>query len=125
MGSIRVLIVDDSQAFRTLASELLERRGYLVAGEADCAASTMVLTETLELDAVLIDIGLPDLDGFELAALLRHYRPGLAVLLTSANYDDRFYADAEASGARGFVPKDQLAQVELDCFWPASRRCVS
>jgi hypothetical protein len=41
-----------------------------------------------------------------------------AVLLTSADFDEHFYARADASGARGFVPKSQLAQVELERFWP-------
>jgi hypothetical protein len=46
----------------------------------------------------------------------------MAVLLTSADFDEHFYAAADASGARGFVPKSQLAQAELERFWSSNDR---
>jgi len=116
----RVLLVDDSPPFRSVARELLGRRGYVVASEVDCAAAAMEAAALIAPDAGLIDVHLPDQNGFELAARLTHAHPALAVLLMSADYDDNFYALAEVSGARGFVPKCQLAQVELARFWPSS-----
>ena len=113
----RVVIVDDSPACRGVIRELLERRGYDVAGEAGCAAGAVELVKRLSPDAVLLDVHLPDGNGFELAAQLREQRPGLAILLTSIDFDSGFYALADVSGARGFVPKSQLAHVQFDLFW--------
>lgn len=67
---------------------------------------------------VLLDIHLPDGDGFHLAARILEVRAEIAVLLTSSDFDNRFYALAEAHGARGYVPKDQLPQVDFARFWP-------
>lgn len=113
-----VVIVDDASAFRVAIRELLERRGYHVVGEADSAATAIELVDRLTPDAILLDVHLPDGNGFEVVARLRESHPGLAALLTSAGVDVTFYARAAACGARGFVPKAQLAQVELERFWP-------
>jgi DNA-binding NarL/FixJ family response regulator len=102
--------------------ELLERRGYQVAGEAEGVAAALRMAVDIQADAALLDIHLRDGNGFELAAQLTRSQPQIAVLMTSSDFDDRFYALADASGARGFVPKSQLAQVELGRFWPGSRR---
>lgn len=100
--------------------ELLERRGYQVAGEAEGFAAALRMAEDIQADAALVDIRLADGDGFDLAARLTRSQPKIAVLMTSGEFDDRFYSLADASGARGFVPKSQLAQVELERFWPAN-----
>jgi DNA-binding NarL/FixJ family response regulator len=109
---VSVLIVDDA------AAVLLERRGYSVVAEADCAASALNYLKCLAPDAVLLDVNLPDGDGFDLAARIREVNPDVAVLLTSSHFDDCFYAMAQAHGARGFVPKDQLSHVDFASFWP-------
>ena len=82
-GPVRVLIVDDSAAFRSAVRALLTRRGYLVVGEADTAARAVEAAERLAPDAVLLDVHLPDGSGFELSAALTDADPDLAVLLTS------------------------------------------
>jgi DNA-binding NarL/FixJ family response regulator len=113
-----ILLVDDAPGCRRVVRDLLERRGYAIAGEADCAASAIDSVERLAPDAALVDIDLRDASGFEVAARLIESHPALAVLLTSFDFDRNFYALADASGARGFVPKDQLALVEFAFFWP-------
>ena len=115
---LNVLIVDDVAVCRRAERELLERRGYAIAGEADCAVKAAASIELLMPDAVLLDVHLPDENGFALAARLTREHPGLGVLLTSVAFDGQFYALAEVCGARGFVPKSELAQAELDRFWP-------
>jgi CheY-like chemotaxis protein len=123
-----VVIVDDASGFRMATRELLERRGYHVAGEADSAAAAVKLVERLRPDAILLDVHLPDGNGFEVAARLRDHHPSVAVLLTSGDVDVSSYARAAECGAQGFVPKEQLGHVELERFWPggapgeASRR---
>jgi len=64
---VSVLIVDDAAAIRNAERVLLERRGYSVVGEADCAASALNYVKCLAPDAVLLDINLPDGNGFDLA----------------------------------------------------------
>jgi DNA-binding NarL/FixJ family response regulator len=113
-----VLIVDDAALFRDVARELLERRGYKVVGEAGTAAAAIEMAERLAPDAALVDIRLPDGDGFALAAALVDARPGLAVLLTSADRVPPDPAGVRASGARGFVLKSRLAAADLAQFWP-------
>ncbi len=105
--------------FRQAARELLERRGYTVVGEADSAASAMDAVNRLAPDAVLLDLRLPDADGFELSAALVRAHPELAVLLASADRAVPSPARVRASGARGFVLKSRLAATDLSEFWPS------
>jgi two-component system, chemotaxis family, chemotaxis protein CheY len=116
----RVLIVDDAPLFREVAHELLERRGYTVVGEADSAAAALEARDRLRPDAVLVDIRLPDGDGFELAAALTRAEPELAVLLMSADRETPSPARVQDSGARGFVVKTRLAATDLEQFLPSS-----
>jgi CheY-like chemotaxis protein len=115
---VRVVIVDDSGPFRRAARELLQRRGYLVVGEASTAAAALNAVERVSPDAVLVDVGLPDGCGFELAAALTRAQPNLAVLLMSANDPPAGKERLRASGARGFVLKSRLAAAPLERFWP-------
>lgn len=121
-SDLRVLVVDDAPFYRRVVCELLTRRGYEVAGEAETIADALRLTEAVQPDAALIDVHLPDGDGFELAARLMQSYPWMAVLLTSSEFDHRFYALADASGARGFVLKPHLAQIEFETFWVRENR---
>jgi DNA-binding NarL/FixJ family response regulator len=114
-----VLIVDDAQCFRRVARELLERRGYAVVGEADSAATALALAASLMPDAVLLDVRLPDANGFALCTALAEYDPPPAVLLVTAEPDLGTYALLERCGARGLVAKEALAATDLGSFWPA------
>jgi DNA-binding NarL/FixJ family response regulator len=121
-SDLRVLLVDDAPSYRRIVCELLARRGYEVAGEAETVAGALRLADAAQPDAALVDVHLPDGDGFELAARLTQSYPWMAVLMTSSEFNPNFYARAEASGARGFVPKLHLAQIEFEAFWPGDHR---
>lgn len=116
-GPLRVLIADDSAPFRQAARELLRRRGYLVIGEVGTAAAARAAVERLTPHALLVDVGLPDGCGFELAAALTRAQPDLAVLLMSASNPPAWERRLRASGARGFVLKSSLAATPLERFW--------
>jgi DNA-binding NarL/FixJ family response regulator len=115
-GQKRVVVVDDSPVFRRVLCELLERRGYTIVGEASCASQAIDHVARLRPDAVLVDVHLPDQSGFELAARLTDEHSRLAVLLMSAAFRHDFYALAQVSGARGFVPKSELPKADLAQF---------
>jgi DNA-binding NarL/FixJ family response regulator len=111
----RVLIVDDQASFRGVARQLLEWRGYEVAGEAGDAAQAIDCAERLAPDAVLLDVGLGEDSGFDVCSALVRARPALAVLLVSDAYT---HVDGcvAASGARGFALKSRLAAIDLAAF---------
>jgi DNA-binding NarL/FixJ family response regulator len=107
-----VLIVDDHAAFRRSARLLLEADGYEVIGEAEDGRSALFETGSLAPDVVLLDIFLPDLDGFEVASALSG-RSRAVVVLTSSRDACDFGALVSESGARGFIPKTELSGASL------------
>ena len=103
------LIVDDHAGFRALARRLLGSGGFDVVGEATGGRAGVAAARELRPDVVLLDIQLPDIDGFEVLARLRDGAAGPAVVLTStrdrADYGER----VDRSGASGFIPKAELS----------------
>ena len=108
----RIVIVDDHAVFRQVARELLEECGYIVLGEADCAAAAHEVVARSAPDLVIVDIRLGDECGFDLARALTRSHPSLAVLLTSTDPDAGDPDRVRASGARGFLPKARLATLD-------------
>ena len=114
-----VLIVDDHPSFRASARTLLEAEGFEVVGEAEDGESAIRAVGELHPDLVLLDIQLPDVDGFEVAERLRELDERAAVILTSSR-DGKDYARwVECSGARGFVPKAELSGAALTALLTA------
>jgi DNA-binding NarL/FixJ family response regulator len=104
-----VLIVDDHPGFRERARALLESEGFLVVGEAGDGAGAVARAAEIGPDVVLLDVQLPDVDGFEVARQLGATAGGPAVVLVSSR-DAADYGDLISScGARGFVPKGELS----------------
>ena len=107
--SVTVLIVDDHPSFRASARTLLEAEGYEIVGEAENGATAVQAAERLRPDLVLLDIQLPDLDGFEVADQLRKLSDPPEVVLTSSRDGADYGRCIECSGALGFVPKADLS----------------
>lgn len=108
--STSVLIVDDHPSFRASARRMLEANGYSVVGEAADGEAAIAAAGSLDPDLILLDVQLPDLDGFEVAARIAAQtgeRP--AIVLTSSR-DLTDFGDAVAeSPARGFIAKSELS----------------
>ena len=105
----RVLIVDDHATFRTSAKLLLESEGFEVVGEAEDGASAIEKSAQLSPDLVLLDVQLPDIDGFEVSRKVSRNEPPPAVMLISSRDGGDFGPLVKASGARGFVAKAELS----------------
>jgi CheY-like chemotaxis protein len=109
-----VLVVDDSASFRWFARELLDAEGFLVIGEAETGSAAVEAVDRLDPDVVLLDIALPDIDGFEVCARITRAggaRP--AVVLTSSRDAEDFHGRLDACAARGFLPKASLTGAAL------------
>ena len=108
-----VLIVDDHPTFRATARALLVAEGFEVVGEAADGASALEAVRELRPQLVLLDVQLPDTDGFAVAARLTTNGHGPAVVLTSSREAADFGPLVLESGARGFVPKAELSGARL------------
>jgi two-component system response regulator EvgA len=104
-----VLIVDDHPSFRASARRVLEDAGYEVIGEARDGGSALVAARALNPEVVLLDVELPDVDGFEVATRLAADDDSPAVILTSSRDGGEFGGMIAVSGARGFLPKGELS----------------
>jgi DNA-binding NarL/FixJ family response regulator len=105
-----VLIVDDHPSFRASARRMLEAGGYEVVGEAEDGGGALTAARQLHPQLVLLDVRLPDLDGFEVARrLLEASGPSPQIVLVSSHDSSDLGESVGASGASGFVPKSELS----------------
>jgi DNA-binding NarL/FixJ family response regulator len=104
-----ILIVDDDPRFRAQARDVLAADGFVVIGEAVDGASGLEAAQALQPDFVLLDIGLPDIEGFEVARTLAVDGPPPWVVLTSSR-DARAYGRRLTNGHfLGFIPKERIS----------------
>lgn len=108
-----ILIVDDNGAFRSLARRLLDGGGFHVIGEAEDGASAIRAVQELSPDVVLLDVVLPDIDGFAVCAALTGSDRSPAVIMTSSRGVSTYRRRLRECRARGFVPKSQLTAAAI------------
>jgi len=111
MGSV-VLLVDDDAAFRGLAARILVSWGHDVV-EAGTVAETLARAAEKRPAVAVVDVGLPDGDGFELTRRLVAPPFAVRVVLISTDSAAGNASAARRAGAEGFVPKDQLLTGDL------------
>ena len=116
---VTVLIVDDHPSFRASARTLLEAEGYEIVGEAENGISAVAAAEALRPDLVLLDVQLPDLDGFAVADQLRKLADPPLVVLTSSRDGADYGRCIGECGARGFVPKAELSGAAIAALFAA------
>lgn len=105
----RVLIVDDHVGFRLRARALLETDGFDVVGEAGTGAEALAAAAELRPDLVLLDVQLPDFDGFEVARRLEELNGAIDIVLTSSRDRSDYGSLVSESPACGFVAKGELS----------------
>lgn len=106
---VRVLIVDDHASFRSIARRLLVADGFTVVGEAADGRDAISAAHALAPDVVLLDIQLPDIDGFAVAEVLAADDAAPAVVLVSSRSRADYGSQVARSPARGFLAKSDLS----------------
>ena len=110
MPEIRILVVDDHELFRRFVCSKLETiPGMRVTGEASDGLEAVLKAEELQLDLIVLDIGLPGLDGIEAARRIRKITPKSIILFVSQESDAEVAREAFRLGAMGYVVKVHAA----------------
>jgi DNA-binding NarL/FixJ family response regulator len=112
-----ILVVDDDASVRGLVVRILRSWGHTAIGEAGSVAEALAYADARRPAVVLVDVGLPDGDGFSLTRQLRAQWCATRVVVFSSDADPANAAAAARAGAVGFFPKDELLS-------PALRRLV-
>jgi DNA-binding NarL/FixJ family response regulator len=104
-----VLIVDDHEAFRESAAALLEAEGFDVIGQAADGPQAVAEAERLQPEVVLLDIQLPELDGFAVAERMSALADPPRVVLISSRQASAYGPRLGAAAALGFIAKQELS----------------
>jgi two-component system response regulator EvgA len=104
-----ILIVDDHPSFLAVARFLLEAEGFDVVGVATDGESALRETVRASPQIVLLDVSLPDMDGFEVASRLRAAGASSTIVFTSTRDGSEFGSLITDSGGSGFIAKAELS----------------
>ena len=110
IGSVRVFVVDDFEAFRRLLCSILEKMPELqVTCQASDGLEAVQRAEELQPDLILLDIGLPTLNGIEAARQIRRFSPDSKIIFLTQEYSTDIVQEGLNLGARGYVLKTRAA----------------
>jgi DNA-binding NarL/FixJ family response regulator len=105
--SMRLLIADDHALLRRSLRALLEARGFVVLGEAKDGAEAVELARRLKPDVVLMDLGLPGLDGIAATRAILADRPETRVVVITGFLEEEHLVEALEAGAHGYLLKSE------------------
>jgi DNA-binding NarL/FixJ family response regulator len=109
MRQVRILVADDHSIVRRGVRALLETRpGWKVCGEAATGAEAVKQAKKLRPDVVVIDITMPDLNGFEATRQIRAATPQTEVLVLTVHESEQALREVLDAGALGYVSKSDL-----------------
>jgi two-component system response regulator NreC len=104
--TVKILLVDDHQMLRDGLRSLLESQGQLeVVGEASSGGEAIQLTGILEPDVVVLDLGLPDMNGLEVLPKIKEIRSETKVIVLSMHISREYVSRAVEIGCDGYIPK--------------------
>lgn len=108
-GAIRVLLADDDDSYAASLRALIEQQPELnVVGIAHDGLEALRLTDDLDPDAVVVDLHMPQLDGVEAVARLRHDHPSLCLIALTGDEDADLHRAASDAGADGVLVKGEM-----------------
>ena len=113
MKKIKVLLADDHKMIRAGLRLVLEQQPEIsVAGEADDGRQAVSLAQELKPDVVVMDIGMPTLNGIEASLQIKQALPDTAIVMLSMHSDEGYILRALRAGAAGYILKDS-AEADL------------
>ncbi|HEY6389027.1 MAG TPA: response regulator transcription factor [Candidatus Acidoferrum sp.] len=108
--SVRIILVDDFKPWRTFVASLLQQNPeWQIVYEASDGLEAVQKAEQLQPDLIVLDIGLPSLNGIEAASSIRKVAPGSKILFLSENRFSDIAAAALSAGGTGYVAKSDGA----------------
>src|ERR1700687_883355 len=108
---LRILIADDHEVVRHGLCRLLEARdGWEICGEAKDGREAVEMAKQLKPDVVILDVGMPNLNGLAATRQLTQHNPNQKVIVLTITDTDQVIRDALDAGARGFVLKSDAAR---------------
>jgi DNA-binding NarL/FixJ family response regulator len=110
MPVVRVLVVDDVEDWRRFVFSILRSERFEIVGEASDGVMAVQLAEQMQPTVVLLDIGLPGLDGIKAGAGIRRVAPDAKILFVSQEFDPDIIRAALQLGAWGYVLKSDAAR---------------
>ena len=113
----RILVVDDSESFRSTASVLFAARGFELFESVPDGEAALAAVAGDCPDGILLDINLPGRDGFAVATAIAATCPAVRIVLTSSDTEDVSGAVLKTCGATAFVPKTELATADLEALF--------
>jgi len=113
MKPLRVLLADDHTLIRAGLRLVVEQQpDFTVVGEAENGRQAVAMAEALKPDVVVMDIGMPDLNGIEACLQVRGSRPEIEVVMLSMHSDEGYVLRSLKAGARAYLLKDS-AEADL------------
>ena len=113
MKKLRILLADDHNLIRAgLRLVVAQQPDFIVAGEADNGRQAVAMAEALAPDVVVMDVGMPELNGIEACHQIREKLPDTQVVMLSMHSDEAYVLRALKAGARAYLLKDS-AEADL------------
>ena len=113
----RILVAEDNEAFAAALEAVLDMDGrFTVVGRARNGGRAVELVRRLDVDAVVMDIEMPEVDGVEATRLLQIERPGLPVVAISGHDYEERVLEIRAAGAVDYVRKSRLEEELVDAL---------
>jgi DNA-binding NarL/FixJ family response regulator len=120
--AFKIVLVDDHKVLRDGLKAILTREGeFAIVGETENGADAVQLTARLSPDVVLMDIGLPGLNGIEASAEILRHSPGAKIVILSMHGDENLVLSAIRAGVRGFVLKRSSSNDVIDALRVVAR----
>ena len=109
--NIRILLADDHDiVLRGLRALIEAQPGMEVCGEASNGRIAVQLADQLKPDIIIMDVGMPELNGFEATRQIRRAQPKVAILVLSMHQSDQLVREVLAAGARGYMLKSDAGR---------------